>query len=65
MLVQLGARGVGRIPIVDRSSPKHLLGILRRHDIIGAYTKVIARQPRHQVSNLGENIKWSGTILRY
>jgi len=45
-LAKLGSHAVGRIPVVDRSNPKRLIGVLRRHDIIHAYTKVVARQPR-------------------
>lgn len=40
-LAQLGGRDVGRIPVVDRSNPKKLLGILRRHDIVRAYTRAV------------------------
>jgi len=46
VFVKLGARDVGRIPVVARDNPKHLLGCLRRYDIIRAYTKAIARKPR-------------------
>lgn len=36
---------VGRIPVVSRSDPTRLLGCLRRHDIIRAYSKaMIARR---------------------
>jgi len=38
---QLGGRSVGRIPVVDRDNPKRLLGVLRRHNIVAAYTKVV------------------------
>ncbi len=40
-LTQLGGRDVGRIPVVEREDPGRLIGILRRHDIIKAYHKVI------------------------
>lgn len=46
VLVKLGAREVGRIPVVDRSNPKRLLGCLRRHDIIRAYAKAVAQKPK-------------------
>ena len=42
-LAQLGGRDVGRIPVVDRSNPKKLLGVLRRHDIVRAYTKALKK----------------------
>jgi len=38
-LLKLGAKDVGRIPVVDRSDTTKLLGVLRRHDIIRAYRK--------------------------
>ena len=41
VLVKLGAREVGRIPVVSRENRKQLVGILRRHDIIRAYAKAI------------------------
>lgn len=47
VFVKLGTLDVGRIPVVDRSNPKHLLGVLRRHDIVKAYTKAIARVQHH------------------
>jgi len=37
VLLQLGAKEFGRIPVVDRSNPTRFVGILRRHDIIQAY----------------------------
>jgi len=46
VLVSFGTRDVGRIPVVDRNNPKHLLGVLRRHDIIRAYTKTVTGKPR-------------------
>ncbi len=45
VLVKFGSGDVGRIPVVDRDNPKHLLGVLRRHDIIRAYTKVVMGKP--------------------
>jgi len=44
VLVKLGAREVGRIPVVDRSNPKRLLGMLQRPDIIRAYVKMVSRK---------------------
>jgi CIC family chloride channel protein len=43
-LAQFGGREVGRIPVMDRNDPKRLLGVLRRHDVIRAYTKALANQ---------------------
>ncbi len=41
-LMKLGAKDVGRIPVVDRQDRTRLLGVLRRHDIINAYKKRVA-----------------------
>ena len=46
ILMKLGTRDIGRIPVVDRSNPKHLIGVLRRHDIVNAYTKVVRGKHR-------------------
>lgn len=46
VLVKLGT-DVGRIPVVDRKNPRHLLGVLRRHDIVSAYTKVVTGKRLH------------------
>ena len=39
VLERLGANELGRIPVVDRGDSKRLIGLLRRRDIIRAYTK--------------------------
>jgi len=46
VFVKLGTRDVGRIPVVDRNNPKRLLGVLRRHDVVGAYGRAIRRRPQ-------------------
>lgn len=46
VLVKLGTYDVGRIPVVDRRNPKRLLGVLRRHDVLTAYSKTVMRKPR-------------------
>ena len=48
---RLGGRHVGRIPVVDRDNPKRLLGVLRRHNIITAYTRALGHRP---ISGLDE-----------
>ena len=45
VFIKLGARDVGRIPVVDRNNPTRLLGVLRRHDVIRAYTKAVTKNP--------------------
>jgi CIC family chloride channel protein len=46
VLVKLGTHDVGRIPVVERKNPKRLLGVLRRHDVLTAYSKTLTRKPR-------------------
>lgn len=38
-LMQFGALDVGRIPVVERKDNQRLVGVLRRHDIVGAYRR--------------------------
>jgi CIC family chloride channel protein len=40
-LAQLEGREVGRIPVVDRLAPGRVLGILRRQNIIAAYSQLL------------------------
>jgi CIC family chloride channel protein len=46
VFVKLGTQDVGRIPVVARDNPKRLLGVLRRHDVLIAYSRAIRHQPR-------------------
>ncbi|HIE17329.1 MAG TPA: CBS domain-containing protein [Dehalococcoidia bacterium] len=43
---RLGAREVGRVPVVDRRKPSRLLGVLRRYDVVKAYVKAISQLPK-------------------
>jgi CIC family chloride channel protein len=43
-LRRMSGRDIGRLPVVDRSDPTHLVGILRRADIIRAYEIALARR---------------------
>jgi len=43
---RLGAREVGRVPVVDRQNPSRLLGVLRRYDVVKAYVKAISKLPK-------------------
>lgn len=43
-LASMGSRGLGRLPIVSRDDPYHLLGILWREDIIRAYNMALTRR---------------------
>jgi CIC family chloride channel protein len=43
VISRLGSMEVGRIPVVDRKKPSKLLGVLRRYDIVNAYTRAMSK----------------------
>lgn len=47
-LHRLSVRGVGRLPVVARDDPRHLLGVVRRNDIIRAYNIALTRRAEVQ-----------------
>ena len=47
VMEQLGARDAGYIPVIDAHQPQRLVGVLRRQDIIGAYS-ISAQRTRAQ-----------------
>jgi len=44
-LREIGALDVGRLPVVDREHAGRMVGLLRRHDIIGAYSRAASGLP--------------------
>jgi CIC family chloride channel protein len=54
-LKRLGARDVGRLPVVDRANPRRLLGIIRRNDIVRAYQRGILR--RQELQHRSEQLR--------
>jgi len=52
VLIKMGPRGLGRIPVVSRENPRKLIGLVGRHDAIRAYNIAMARR-----SELGQRIK--------
>ena len=53
-LRHFGALDVGRIPIVDRQNPRRVLGVLRRSDIVHAYSHALVdkHQREHHLARL-------------
>jgi CIC family chloride channel protein len=47
-LARMGIRGVGRLPVVSREDNDHLLGLIRRADIIRAYNLALTRKADYQ-----------------
>jgi CIC family chloride channel protein len=43
-LRRMSGRDIGRLPVVARDNPRHLLGILRRADLIRAYDLALTRR---------------------
>lgn len=43
-LARMAPRGLGHLPVVDRNNPDHLLGLIRRPDIIRAYNLALSRR---------------------
>jgi CIC family chloride channel protein len=54
VLARMGARGLGRMPVVSHEAPHHLLGMLRRGDIIQAYNIALTRRGelQHRASRM-------------
>jgi CIC family chloride channel protein len=48
VLSRMGTRGLGRLPVVARSQDRHLLGMIRREDIISAYRTALTRRAELQ-----------------
>lgn len=47
-LRRMGARGIGRLPVVAHDDPYRLLGLIRREDIIRAYDLALTRRTHMQ-----------------
>jgi CIC family chloride channel protein len=47
-LARLSARGRGHLPVVDKTDPSKLLGLIRREDIMRAYSVALARRAELQ-----------------
>jgi CIC family chloride channel protein len=59
-LRHFGALDVGRIPVVDRQSPRHVLGVLRRGDIVHAYSHALV--DKHQRDHHIERLRLESAI---
>ncbi len=54
VLDRMGSYDVGRIPVVSREDPQHLLGLVRRADLVRAYSlalnrRAVMRHKAHQI----------------
>ena len=48
-LYRMGSRGLGRLPVISREDPGHVLGLVRRQNIIRAYHLALTR--RSEITN--------------
>jgi len=48
VLTRMGIRGYGRLPVVAREDPTHVLGVIRREEVIRAYNMALARRAELQ-----------------
>jgi len=46
VLRKMGPRDISRLPVVSRSDPRRLLGVIRRNDLVRAYNLALARRRR-------------------
>jgi CIC family chloride channel protein len=44
VLIKMGPRGLGRLPVVCRANPRKLVGLIAREDIIRAYQIALTRR---------------------
>ncbi len=53
-LRRMSHKDVGRLPVVDRDDPTHLLGLLRRSDLVRAYDLALSRRTtlRHRAHQI-------------
>lgn len=51
-LRKMSVHDIGRLPVVERENPRHLVGLLRRADVIRAYDVALSRREfyRHRAS---------------
>ncbi len=47
-LRRLGTRDISRLPVVEEEGSRHLLGVVRRQDIVRAYNFAIVRRTHRQ-----------------
>ncbi len=58
---QFGVGNVGRLPVVDRSDPDRLIGVLRRSDIIEAYAANLRmKEKRPRIAGLSLDVESPG-----
>ncbi len=57
---RLSVRGLSKIPVVTRDDTKHIVGVLRRHDIIKAYNIALMKRAKNQFDDLAQQRQIDG-----
>lgn len=57
VLLKMGPRGLSRLPVVSRSDPRELLGLIGRQDVIRAYNVALTRK-----SELAHRVRRAGRV---
>jgi CIC family chloride channel protein len=57
VLVKMGPRGLGRLPVVSRANPRKLVGLIAREDIIRAYQIALTRRSERTHGVIGPEMK--------
>lgn len=55
VLVRLGTRGLGHMPVVSRDDPRNFLGLVRRQDIIRAYHLALSGRFKTRSAGRGQD----------
>ncbi len=65
-LRHFGALDVGRIPVVDRRHPRRVLGVLRRSDIVQAYSHALVdkNKAEHHIERLRMESRIGATLVQ-
>lgn len=63
-LKRMSRRDIGRLPVVNRSAPRKLIGMLRRADLITAYDLALTRRATNRHRNSTERLRaFEGTSM--
>ncbi|KPK91703.1 MAG: hypothetical protein AMJ88_12965 [Anaerolineae bacterium SM23_ 63] len=67
VLRKMGPQGIGRLPVVSRSDPRRLLGLIGRDDIIRAYEVAITRRAElsHRIQRMAFREEESTEFVEY
>lgn len=64
-LRRMSTRDVGRLPVVERDAPRHLVGMLRRSDVVRAYDVALRRREaaRHRAQQVRLGAMTGATVV--